>query len=88
VNWGDGTTNNWSPFQESGEYYTENHTWYIPINYTIIAQAKDKYGAESEWSTFEIIIPRNRIIVFWYEKIIERFPLILKVYQKFIDIME
>ncbi|KYK21409.1 hypothetical protein AYK24_09130 [Thermoplasmatales archaeon SG8-52-4] len=86
VNWGDGTTNNWSPWQNSGEYYCENHTWYIPVNYTILAKAKDNYGSESEWSTFQILIPRNRKIVTWYERFIDRFPILSELINIFLKL--
>lgn len=86
VKWGDGTENNWSPWQNSGEPYCENHTWYVPINYTILARAKDDYGAESDYSTFEIIIPRNKIFVGWYERLIGKFPIFSYLMRNFLAI--
>jgi hypothetical protein len=80
VNWGDGTTNNWSPWQNSSESYCENHTWYIPVNYTILAKAKDNYGLESDWTTLEIIIPRERRSFTIFQRFFEKFPLLFKIY--------
>ena len=87
VDWGDGTTNNWSPWQNTGENYWENHTWYIPVNYTILAKAKDNYGLESDWSTFEILIPRTKILLNWFERFFENFPLFFHTYRKFLEIL-
>lgn len=76
VNWGDTTDNAWSLPQNSGEPYCENHTWYIPVNYTIIAKVVDCYGAESDWTALEIIIPRNKIFVNWIMRFFDRFPIL------------
>ncbi len=86
VRWGDGLTNNWSPYQNSGEPYCENHTWYLPINYTILAMAKDCYGAESDWTILEIIIPRNKIFVDWISRLLDRFPILYQLLRKFLVI--
>jgi len=86
VEWGDGTNNNWSPWQNSGENFWENHTWYVPVNYTISAKAKDKYGEESEISIFEVVIPRNRIFS-WFERLFENFPLFFQTYIKFMKFL-
>jgi len=88
VNWGDGTTNNWSPWQNSGENFWENHTWYLPTNYTILAKAKDNYGLESDWSTFEIIIPRNKIFNCWFERLFAEFPLFFNICKKLLGFLE
>jgi len=83
VIWDDGTTNNWSPWQNSGDSYCENHTWYLPINYTILAKAKDDYGSESEWAKHEIIIPRNKATINWYERLLDRFPILFRMLRNF-----
>jgi hypothetical protein len=88
VEWGDGTTNNWSPWQPSGENYWENHTWYIPVNYTISAKAKDRFGEESDISIFEVIIPRNIILNSWFERLFDKFPLFFDVCKKLLVIIK
>jgi hypothetical protein len=60
IEWGDGETTGWTEYYPSGEDITVNHTWSEKRNYTIRAMAIDTYGAESDWSEFEIIIPRKR----------------------------
>jgi len=84
VIWDDGSTNNWSPWKNSGESYCDNHTWYVPINYTILAKAKDNYGSESDWATFDIIIPRNRAVIEWYKVLFNRFPMLFQILRNFL----
>jgi outer membrane protein assembly factor BamB len=87
VNWGDGTGNVTisGPFS-SGEEVTISHSWTFQETFTIKAKAKDIYGAESEWSEFEvkIEISRNRAtyhsVFHW---LFERFPLLERLLSLF-----
>jgi PKD repeat protein len=78
IEWGDGTYEYWfGPF-ESGINVTRTHIW-PPTKkvYKIRAKAKDIYGAESNWSQFEVKIPRTRASfnpLFYL--FLERFPLL------------
>ena len=58
IEWGDG--NEWTEFIESGEEITLSHIWEDNNNYIIRAKAKDIFDAESDWTTLEIIIPKNK----------------------------
>lgn len=49
--WGDGSTSNWSSYVASGETITMSHSWPDTGIYYIKAQAKDKEGATSGWSS-------------------------------------
>jgi len=49
--WGDGTQSSWSSFVRSGTSVTMSKSWASPGTYTIKAQAKDKQGATSNWSS-------------------------------------
>jgi len=78
IDWGDNTT-------ELTDYYpsctnvTLNHTWSEKDDYTIRAKAIDIYNAESEWSTFEIIMPKNKAYNFYHNLLnwlFERFPIL------------
>jgi hypothetical protein len=61
IKWGDGTITEWTNFKSSDTPHTENHAWDSKGKYTIQAKVKDAHGVESDWSTFEISIPYNRI---------------------------
>ena len=76
VAWGDGTLDE-TTFHGSGEIVALNHTWNKQGTYTIQAKAKDTYGAESNWSEYNVTKPRNRAINFnLLEWLFDRFPVI------------
>lgn len=56
-----------SKFCESGTTIIYNHSWddfyQKEPPYMLNAKATDCLGHESEWSTFEVSIPRNKIII-------------------------
>ena len=78
IEWGDGDTTTWTAFQASGPPgYNESHTWGAQGTYNITAKAKDTYGAESDWETFELTMPINKPFHFNFnllEWLFERFP--------------
>ncbi|UCF50483.1 MAG: hypothetical protein JSU91_03095 [Thermoplasmatales archaeon] len=62
VDWGDGTTPEWTSFYNNATVITLNHTWLEIDDIIIKAKAKDEYGEESGVSEWEITIPRNRAV--------------------------
>ena len=81
VKWGDETGEEtiFGPFG-SGVKVFASHSWNENGTYTIEAKAKDVYGAESNWSQFEVKIPRTRATSYlWYHWFLERFPLLEKL---------
>ena len=78
VQWGDacGSQEYVGPYL-SGEEVFLNHTYYYKGSYFIYAKAYDIFDAESDWSIFEITMPRNKIL---YKSVIllilEKFPFI------------
>ncbi len=78
INWSDDTGEETiiGPFA-SGEEVTGNHSWTSQEKYIIKAKAKDVYDGESNWSEFEVTIPRSRTS--WcslFYRFLERFPLL------------
>ena len=61
IEWGDGDTEEWIGSYSSGEQITINHTWDVEDTYVIRVKAKDLQGAESDWATLEISIPKDKI---------------------------
>jgi hypothetical protein len=49
----------WEGPYTSGKKIIRNHTWYEKGTYTIRAKAKDVFGAESDWGTLKVKIPRT-----------------------------
>ena len=65
---------------------TEKNTWSREGTYTIRAKARDIHGLESEWTTLEINMPRNKqldkpLFQRILEQLIQRFPLFAKLLQ-------
>lgn len=63
VDWGDGT-NEQTDFGESGVPMIANHAWESDGTYTITCRTQDYYGAESENTTMNIVIPKNKVANF------------------------
>lgn len=82
IEWDDNTNTGWTRLLPIGEYYNTSHTWSKKGSYTIQAKAKDKYGAESEWATLTVTMPKTQIYdqkIQFLLKIIERFPDLEKI---------
>jgi agmatine/peptidylarginine deiminase len=65
IEWGDGAVEEWIGAYNSRENVTISHTWEIDDDYIISVKAKDTEGAESNWSTLEIIIPKIKDYFNW-----------------------
>lgn len=63
VDWGDNTTSGWVGPCDSGGKISLAHMWTSRGRYTLKAKAKDIYGAESDWATLEVRMPKNN---FWF----------------------
>jgi hypothetical protein len=58
VDWGNGTAGPWQGPYPSNTVVKLNHTWDEKGTYTIKAQVKDSYGAESEWGKLKVKMPK------------------------------
>jgi hypothetical protein len=82
VDWGDGTTEEWSEFMPSGAYYNVSHTYAERGKYVVRAKAKNVLGAESEWGTFDLNVPRYKMIQSpLFDILLKRFPLLQLLFQ-------
>jgi len=78
IEWGDGKITSWCDFLPSGETYRTPHGW-AKGTYTIRCKAKDIYGAESDWSTLEVTMPKSKPFIHNFRLIswlLERFPIL------------
>ena len=76
IEWGDGSTTDWTAFQASGTSYSGSHTWSTEGTYTITAKAKDANGEGPE-GTLTVTMPRNKAFNFNFnllELLFESFP--------------
>jgi parallel beta-helix repeat protein len=60
IDWGDGSYEEWIGPYESNEEVTVSHIWEEQGIYTIMAQAKDVWGAVGEWGYLEVEMPVNQ----------------------------
>lgn len=77
IDWGDDYIDEWiGPFGSSHEI-TRNHKWEEEGTYIIKAKVKDTFNMESNWGSFEVNIPRNRLTIdslfYWF---LERFHML------------
>jgi parallel beta-helix repeat protein len=80
IDWGHGTPSKWAGPYPSGSNVKLNYSWRKKGSYTIRAQTMDSKGLLSEWGTLEITIPRTRVSIGWYPMLLERFPIIAKLF--------
>jgi hypothetical protein len=58
--WGDGTSTDWDGPYSTGQQILETHTWDEKGDFTIRAKLKDEYGAESDWGTLDVTMPKTK----------------------------
>ena len=88
VEWGDDSGEEiiTGPFA-SGEEVTGNHSWTSPNIYIIKAKGKDIYGTESNWTNFNVEIPRNKAAFnSLFDWLLERFP-VLEVFLRAMNLL-
>ena len=60
IDWDDNTNSGWIGPYTPGQEVTMSHSWNEKDTYTIKCKAKDNYGAESDWETLSVTIPKTR----------------------------
>ncbi len=88
--WGDGTST-WTEFYNSGEIVSESHTWNAQGDFNIKVKAQDEYGEESLWSDPLVVsMPKDRVInrsiLQLLENLLQRFPALFQLFQRFLNI--
>jgi len=60
IDWGDGEKEEWiGPFV-SNVKQAFTHTWLEQSDYTVKAKSRDIFGFESDWTTLEVSMPKNK----------------------------
>lgn len=85
IDWGDGSTTDWTTLQVSGSSYSESHTWNSKGTFIIKAKVKDKYGAESSWSQLTVTMPRYRAMNIQFLDYLQSHPNMFSVLQKLLN---
>ena len=64
IKWGDSQVDEWVGPYNSGATAEITHQWNKKGTYTIMAKAKDIYGAESDWGTMNVVMPTDYTFFF------------------------
>jgi len=82
IDWGDNTSEAFIGPYPSGVQASAKHAWYEQGDYTIKAKARNAHGAESDWATLYVSMPKTHIqspIIELIMKIFQRFPFLEKI---------
>lgn len=60
IDWGDESNTGWLDFSDSAESIDVSKSWDEKGSYAIQVKAKDEHGAESDWETLEISMPKQK----------------------------
>ena len=70
----------WEGPYTSGEGLSKNYAWTEKGTYTIQVKAKDIYGEESDWTTLEVSMPKNKVVnkpfLRFFEEHLHLFPIL------------
>ena len=86
IDWGDNTSTGWTSILPSGEVFNSSHNWSKRGYYVIKAKAKDTYGAECDWETFEISMLKIKTIntPLFLQRLFHRFSIFQKILKQII----
>ena len=76
IDWGDGTSTEWTSPEKSGLTQKKVHSWAEKGNYSIRIKAKDVFGAEGDWATLTVTMPYTIKPPFqqFFDWLFQRFP--------------
>jgi subtilisin family serine protease len=86
VEWDDSSIEEWIGPYDSGEIVKVKHNWTEKGIYNIRVKARDVYGAESDWATLEINVPKNKAMSLnlFLQRFFHRFPFFDKILNQII----
>jgi hypothetical protein len=87
IDWGDNTSEVCIGPCPSGEQASAKHAWCEQGDYTIKAKARNTHGAESDWATLYVSMPKTHIhspVLELIMKIFQRFPFLEKILNQII----
>jgi len=71
VVWGNNSDTGWIGPYSSGDDITLSHSWNTIRTYTISAKTMDEHDLESDWSTLQVTMPKQKSSSFLYELLFE-----------------
>lgn len=85
VEWGDDSDSGWQGPYHSGMGIEMTHTWSTQGYYTIKAKVKDEQGAESNWATLEVSMPRIKPLDLLFSRFLCNHPKLSLFYHLMLD---
>ena len=81
IDWDDGTDEICIGPYESVQEVNVTHTWTEKNTYTLRVKAKDEYGAESDWASIEVKMPKSKVTssTLFFQSFFLRFPFFEKI---------
>jgi len=76
IDWGDNSFTEYTTYYGSGRDISFSHKWNTEKTYIIKAKAKDTFGMESDWNTFQVSMKKNRVDDREIFKIFDSYPLL------------
>jgi len=86
IDWGDGTSTEFSDFIGAGNENIFEHTFSEDGTYNVKVRAIDMLGSHSDWETLSVSMPKQKNSNFWtsfLQKIIENFPIFKQILVRF-----
>ena len=74
----------WDGPYASGEEITREYTWEAEGTYTIGVKAKDPWGAESNWATLEVTMPRTKESTL-FSRFLQNYPVLFRLFNLYRD---
>ena len=74
IDWGNGANSGWLGPHPSGEKQIISHAWEEKGSYIIKAKAKNTESIETDWSTLEVTMPKNKAIDTPFLRFLENHP--------------
>jgi hypothetical protein len=74
IDWGDGQAEEWIGPYASGVDAEIKHKWANLGTITIKAKSKDVFDEEGDWGTFEVTIPRNKLVYNAVPRFLQQLP--------------
>ena len=86
IEWGDDKIEEWIGPYDTGENLMVSHIWDEEDIYIIRVKVKDEFGAESDWATLEISVPKIKGINLIFLRFLDQYPNLLPLLQKFLGL--
>jgi len=83
---GDDSNSGWTLLYGGGVPIVVSHTWDEQGTYYVKAMSRDIYGFESDWTTLEVSMPKNKGIITPFLNFLENHPNMFPLLRQLLDL--